>query len=290
MPRIRLFKEGTHNGLIFGSKEIDSLYRNSTDKKADVPIVLGHPKNDLPQVGKINSGDFELYDEGGKKTIGFKRASAEISEDMLDFVKTQKHDKISIRITSEGNIGHIGLVEDPAVLENKYQDFDIKGDRYFDSESEFDFDKKQSFWEKVKVKMGINNGELREDNGKLLMVNGELGEDKEIVKDYDRKVREELEAVRQNRVMLDFEKQLQDETLKERVTPKIKELVVKIASDMMKPNMDFETRGKELNNLIELLKGLPKQYKDGRVVDFGCRKESEEVSQFRNDYNNITNK
>ena len=122
MRKIRLFTSGTHNGDTFSNddiKEIFALTQAGIDK---IPVVLGHPKNDLPVVGWVNKNKILLYQEGDKYSIGFERKDAEFSEEAIIAIKELKRDKISVRLTDMA-ITHIGLVKKAAVAENNDQTF-----------------------------------------------------------------------------------------------------------------------------------------------------------------------
>ena len=122
MRKIRLFTSGTHNGDTFSNddiKEIFALTQAGIDK---IPVVLGHPKNDLPVVGWVNKNKILLYQEGDKYSIGFERKDAEFSEEAISAIKELKRDKISVRLTDMA-ITHIGLVKKAAVAENNDQTF-----------------------------------------------------------------------------------------------------------------------------------------------------------------------
>jgi hypothetical protein len=124
MPITRLFTSGTHNSLSFTNEDIDALYNKTRDKqgRGKIPFVVGHPKNDLPVVGWLPANSLIIYDEGSKKSIGFSKNDAVFSDESILAIKKLKNDKISIRI-KDGEIAHIGLVSNAAVMENNNQDF-----------------------------------------------------------------------------------------------------------------------------------------------------------------------
>jgi hypothetical protein len=122
---IRLFTSGTHNGLTFTNADIEAIFIASTKDNGNIPFVIGHPKNDLPIVGRIPSNQLREYYEGKKRSIGFKRENAEFSEESIQVLKQLKKDKISVRL-SYGVISHIGLVDNAAVKENNHQEFSFE--------------------------------------------------------------------------------------------------------------------------------------------------------------------
>lgn len=122
MP-IRLFTSGTHNGFSFSNEDIASIAaRTAAESPERIPIVLGHPKNDLPVLGYIPKRAIEVYKEGDKMSLGFEREEADLGDEGVEIARELGKNKISIRL-KEGKIKHIGLVKKAAVAENNEQDF-----------------------------------------------------------------------------------------------------------------------------------------------------------------------
>ncbi|HPS83283.1 MAG TPA: hypothetical protein PLA88_03125 [Bacteroidales bacterium] len=126
MP-IRLFTSGVHTNatgsLNFSNEDIERLYSSTVTKGPDqIPIVLGHPKNNLPIVGWLPRTAICKYQEGDKVSLGFERQAAELSDPSMEVIRQQKSNKISVRI-QDGVINHIGLVAKAAVEENNAQNF-----------------------------------------------------------------------------------------------------------------------------------------------------------------------
>ena len=122
MP-IRLFTSGTHNGLSFSNDDIASIAaKTAAESPERIPIVLGHPKNDLPVLGYVPKGVIKLYQEGDKMSLGFEREEADLGNEGVEIARELGKNKISIRLR-EGKIKHIGLVRRAAVDENNEQDF-----------------------------------------------------------------------------------------------------------------------------------------------------------------------
>ncbi|MEG1648327.1 MAG: hypothetical protein RR277_00395 [Rikenellaceae bacterium] len=120
---IRLFTSGTHKGLTFSNEDIEKIQTTTQNQPDDnLPIVLGHPKNDLPIIGYLPRQAISIYDEGDKKSIGFDRAKAILSDESMDVLRKAGNNKISVRL-QDGQITHIGLVKNAAVDENNNQDF-----------------------------------------------------------------------------------------------------------------------------------------------------------------------
>ncbi len=122
MP-IRLFTSGTHNGLSFSNDDIASIAAKTAAGSPDqIPIVLGHPKNDLPVLGYVPKRVIEMYKEGDKVSLGFEREEADLGDEGVELARELGKNKISIRV-EDGRIRHIGLVRRAAVEENNEQDF-----------------------------------------------------------------------------------------------------------------------------------------------------------------------
>lgn len=124
MP-IRLFTSGTHNGFSFSNEDIASIAaKTAAESPERIPIVLGHPKNDLPVLGYIPKRAIEVYKEGDKMSLGFERDQADLGDEGVEIARELGKNKISIRL-KEGKIKHIGLVKKAAVAENNEQDFAV---------------------------------------------------------------------------------------------------------------------------------------------------------------------
>lgn len=123
MSMIRLFTSGTHKGLTFSNEDIENILLATQKQQADnLPIVLGHPKNDLPIVGFLPRSALSLYNEGDKRSIGFSRDQALLSDESMEVLRKAGNNKISVRLLN-GGITHVGLVKNAAVEENNNQDF-----------------------------------------------------------------------------------------------------------------------------------------------------------------------
>lgn len=121
--KIRLFTSGIHNGLNFSDASVGEIAANTAASGPDmIPVVLGHPVNDLPVLGRLPKEALQVYSENGKTTIGFDRDAAELCDGFSD--ATSGQNKISVRL-KDGIIRHIGLVKKAAVKENNAQDFEV---------------------------------------------------------------------------------------------------------------------------------------------------------------------
>lgn len=121
--QIRLFTSGTHNGLSFSNPDIINIAaKTEAGSAAKIPIVLGHPTNDLPVFGYLSKSAIKQYREGDKISLGFDREAAEIDESGMEAIRQLGRNKLSVRI-EDGMIKHIGLVKKAAVAENNAQDF-----------------------------------------------------------------------------------------------------------------------------------------------------------------------
>ncbi|MEG0518309.1 MAG: hypothetical protein RR555_05515 [Bacteroidales bacterium] len=121
--RIRLFTSGTHKGLHFSDEDVKSIAEKTAAQGPElIPVVLGHPANDLPVLGKVSKDALQMYQENGKIAIGFDRDDAQLCEDEVFAENTKLRNKISVRL-KDSVIRHIGLVGKAAVAENNEQDF-----------------------------------------------------------------------------------------------------------------------------------------------------------------------
>lgn len=125
--KIRLFTAGKHNGLDFSDASVKEIAAKTAAVGPEmIPVVLGHPVNDLPVLGRLKKEALEVYQEDGKTSIGFDRDKAELCEGFSE--TTSGQNKISVRLR-DGVIRHIGLVKKAAVKENNSQDFEaLSGD------------------------------------------------------------------------------------------------------------------------------------------------------------------
>lgn len=122
MP-IRLFTSGVHNGLQFSNEQIERIVADTAAGAPErIPIVLGHPKNDLPVLGYLPKTAIRKYAEGDKVSMGFDREAAELATEAMDAIRGLGQNRISIRL-EKGKVKHIGLVREAAVAENNAQDF-----------------------------------------------------------------------------------------------------------------------------------------------------------------------
>ena len=126
MP-IRLFTSGSHTTkggtFSFSNEDIDRILGDTQKSGKDpLPIVLGHPENNLPIVGFLPVSAIKRYTEGDKVSLGFERGSEEISKESMDIIRDLKSNKISVSVR-DGVIRHIGLVQKAAVEENNTQNF-----------------------------------------------------------------------------------------------------------------------------------------------------------------------
>lgn len=157
--QIRLFTSGTHKGLNFSNADIASIAEaTAKEGKERIPIVLGHPKNDLPVFGYLPKSAIRTYQEGDKVSLGFDRDAAELAEEGIEAIRSLGRNKISVRL-EEGKIKHIGLVKKAAVAENNTQDFSaLTGD--FSGSDEFCEAEDGSMWENLKRFFKTNKGDF----------------------------------------------------------------------------------------------------------------------------------
>ena len=183
MP-IRLFTSGTHssvNGkLVFSNDDVQKIL-DGTQKKdfAQIPFVLGHPKNNLPIVGWLPKTAIKIYTEGDKVSLGFDREDAELSDESMKIIRSLGSNKISVRLEG-GGIRHIGLVSKAAVEENNAQNFsqaDLSG-IYQTSEdileTKTDFQKMQDWFKTIDFKSIFKPNSNMADEKKDPVLNADL--------------------------------------------------------------------------------------------------------------------
>jgi hypothetical protein len=246
MP-IRLFTSGTHKGLSFSNEDIEAIYHFSNTGTGRVPFVIGHPKNDLPIVGWLERKSIMIYDEAGKKSIGFERKDAELSDESIDVLKKLKKDKISVRLTN-GAITHIGLVGNAAVEENNNQSFsaDVKtGVLCFSEDFQFDEPKDtEPSWVKamlLRMDNFFSNNKTSDMTDKEKELQKEIDALKNKVSDFEKKEKKEeenAELASLKAKISDFEKR-DKEALKSELKTKVEAL--KLSAEDAKTKMDFGT-------------------------------------------------
>ncbi|MCT4638939.1 MAG: hypothetical protein N4A72_14655 [Bacteroidales bacterium] len=280
---LRLFTSGTHKGLTFSNDNIDGIYNKTTTGNIEkIPVVLGHPKNDLPVVGWVKKTALKLYDEKGKKSIGFERADAEFSEESIDALKELKRDKISVRL-KDGAITHIGMVKNPAVEENAYQEFSEEGELFFNAVNDFSFkepsmvDTVLDFLQSVvNGNNNINNNNNQKPDKKMTEKEKELeAKNKELQEKLDKKEKQAHEDAQKEKVDA-FKEEFSKEEYKGKVDFAQVLRIAKVLAGVKEP-LEFEKEGETvkktaINEFSAVLKSLvakpSKKVIQGSVTQF----------------------
>ena len=131
MAFIEIFKSGVHRTVHpkkdWTNEDVEAVFADTgTDGPVPVVFVEGHPKNDLPVVGRVDKSDLRLVEKDGRKVIGFEHEDAEFSGDDLKRLKKAGKNKFSVKINMRGPkfIKHIGFVDVPAVVDIEEAQFE----------------------------------------------------------------------------------------------------------------------------------------------------------------------
>lgn len=214
MP-IRLFTSGTHNGLTFSNADITGIANKTASGTGElIPIVLGHPKNNLPVLGYLPRKAITTYKEGDKVSLGFAREKAELADESMNAMRRLGCNKISIRL-EDNEIKHIGLVERAAVSENNAQNFSAgTGDfAATDDFSELDKSLTDSVLDAIKTlfknnkneeKMKEENEEKEKQNAEFSALKGDVAKISETVEKLAGILTGQQEKQRKETVTADF--------------------------------------------------------------------------------------
>ncbi len=118
-----LFMSGTHRTphpkKVWTAEDVDAVFTASmTDSPELIPLVIGHPENDLPVVGLLSRSALVRQGEGDRRVIMIDDQSATFSTEALERYRKAGYNKVSVKIKMpEMVIRHVGLVTDAAVAE-----------------------------------------------------------------------------------------------------------------------------------------------------------------------------
>lgn len=131
MAFIEIFKSGVHRTVHpkkdWTNEDVEAVFADTgTDGPVPIVFVEGHPKNDLPVVGRVDKSHLRLVEKDGRKVIGFEHGNAEFSGDDLKRLKKAGKNKFSVKINMRGPkyIKHIGFVDNPAVVDIEEAQFE----------------------------------------------------------------------------------------------------------------------------------------------------------------------
>ncbi len=84
---LQIFRAGNHGvGLVFSERDVQRIAAGYNKAKLRAPLVLGHPKNNLPEYGEVDA----LFAEGGALF-----AQANVSDTLVDWVKRKLYNNVS---------------------------------------------------------------------------------------------------------------------------------------------------------------------------------------------------
>ncbi|GEM_PF-3900075 len=118
-----LFMSGTHRTphpkKVWTAEDVDAVFTASMVSSPEmIPLVIGHPENDLPVVGLLARSALVRQGEGDKRVILIDDGSATFSTEALERYRKAGYSKVSVKIKMpEMVIRHIGLVTEAAVDE-----------------------------------------------------------------------------------------------------------------------------------------------------------------------------
>ncbi len=122
MKRI-LFASGVHRTphpkKNWTAEDVDAVFAATMASSLDrIPLVIGHPHNDLPVVGYLAKAALSVQGEGDRRVILFEDEGAEFARDVIDWARAEGKNKLSVKVAMPGmHLKHVGLVTEAAVDE-----------------------------------------------------------------------------------------------------------------------------------------------------------------------------
>lgn len=265
--KFEIFKTGSHTSDKGVTKEysIDDLNfiaKSYKPEEDEAPIVIGHPEDNDPAFGWVNS--LSVSEDG--KLIA-EASDEKLQPDFLNALKEGRYKKRSISLTPEGKLRHIGFLgaAKPAV----------KGlaDIQFSSPSsviyEFDYDKNAEEEKPVQT---------NSDSNKLSELTQEINSLKEIISSMQKnfseselnstkasidKITSQLNSLQSKISNGDFENLLDEKVDEGTLTPAIKDKVLELSNFMQAQNFsdDFSLskfQGDVNKLLVSLVNSFPK--------------------------------
>ena len=119
----KLFVSGTHRTphpkKVWTAEDVDAVFAASLLGSPEmIPVVIGHPANDLPVVGLLARSALVRQGEGDKRVILIDDSSAQFSSEAVETYRAAGYSKVSVKIKMpEMVIRHVGLVTEAAVAE-----------------------------------------------------------------------------------------------------------------------------------------------------------------------------
>jgi len=274
--KFEIFKTGTHTSDKGVTKEysLDDLNFIASNYKPDedeAPIVIGHPQDNEPAFGWINS--LSVSEDG--KLIA-NAPDDKLHPEFINAVKDGRYKKRSISLTPEGKLRHVGFLgaAKPAVKGLSDIQFSLPSSIAFEFEdlSSPEFDQIEE-----KVNSEVENNKDVMDN-KYSDLTKEINQLKESVtslqnnfseselhstKDSIGKINSQLNSLQNKISNSDFEDLLEDKVSEGTLTPAIKDKVLEVSNFMFSQNFsdDFvpdKFQGDVNKILVSLVNSFPK--------------------------------
>jgi hypothetical protein len=260
--KFEIFKTGTHTsdkGVTkdYSLDDLNFIANSYKPEEDEAPIVIGHPADNDPAFGWINS--LSVSEEG--KLIA-EASEDKLHPDFLNALKDGSYKKRSISLTPEGKLRHVGFLgaAKPAV----------KGlaDIQFCSPSsvvyEFDFAEEKSVEEKGPDKINQLIQEVNQLKETIVAMEKNFSESGEnSAKTSIDKITSQLNSLQAKISNSDFENLLELKVDEGTLTPAIKEKVSELSNFMQSQNFseDFSVSKFQSNvnkQLIALVNSFPK--------------------------------
>ncbi len=137
MPnRIKIFAEGEHNTKSakksWNLDDLKAIVKNTQAANIEkIPFTTYHPDNDLPVLGYADPKTLRIEREASGRHV-LTIEEGEFAENFKSLLKEIGLNKVSIRLTKDKVLKHIGLVDAPAVKDLGYafEQSDADGDDY----------------------------------------------------------------------------------------------------------------------------------------------------------------
>jgi hypothetical protein len=259
--KFEIFKIGTHTSDKGISKEytlddLNFIAQSYKPEEDEAPIVIGHPEDNDPAFGWINS--LSVTADG---SLIAEASEDKLHPDFLTALKEGRYKKRSISLTPEGKLRHIGFLgaAKPAV----------KGlaDIQFSSLSsvmyEFDVDKEPEIKTEVDKFSELTKeiDQLKESVAVLQQNFSESGENSANAS-ID-KISSQLNSLQAKISNSDFEKMLDEKVNEGTLTPAIKDKVLEVSNFMQSQNFSedfsvskFQSEANKI--LVSLVNSFPK--------------------------------
>ena len=271
MALVKLFASGKHKTAHpkkeWSNEDVEAVFSATLRSSgSDIPFVSGHPKNNLPTIGWLKKEGVKLISEGDKKLIVFDEAYADFSSESIEWLRSKRRDKISIRIGTDKAIEHIGFVDEAAVEELNSANFSKEdGVEYaVEDGSHIVGELDNSLIAKIKGAFGmkklediefskVNDEKMEELNTLKEQYDALLGQNKQLLKELSTFREATFEKERDEKI----ESIIKDGEAKGKITDKNKEAVRKIAINLFPPNADFSSGKDALLELVNLIDSMP---------------------------------